>query len=500
MRTRLPDESSPLLSKNNDDTVMKVGQQRSGCTKQLSGHASSTNEGRRVGRCFNTALMVVRIFSTVSCMLTIVVLLPGSCVQFMDSIFGSDYSGRTQSMLQSIFYHPLVRYHHHHHVIYHHHREPYDGTPLCNNDPCFQPPTPESDTPQVPTNRPNFPSFWNYATGRDPIDVTFDKRSILINGDRALFIGGSMHPSRATPETWEKALDLAVDNGLNLITVYIIWAAHQPTTNSSLDFNLTPKPIGQSPPEWSIASSIRSAAKRGLFVHIRIGPYVCAEYNYGGIPEWVPLSDPDMSMRRPNRAWMKVMERYITATVSYLQENRLFANQGGPIVMAQIENELRGEVDESVENLEEVTIDGSFSDDDVNYINDDDDDASNNGLIWKKFSSSRHLYHHHGDYEFRTAKLQDYADWCGLLANSVAPNVVWTMCSGLSADNTINTYNGQFYDTQWLEDGGDSGRVQVDHPAIWTEHEGTLVIPRSSIVCWLPLIRGCYFLLLFLNV
>jgi beta-galactosidase GanA len=126
----------------------------------------------------------------------------------------------------------------------------------------------------------------------------------MLNEERVLLLGGSMHPSRATPQTWEAALDEAVHQGLNLITVYVIWAEHQPSMHRPLDWSLrgqVPCPVNDSERRdscpWNLGQAIRSVANRGLFVHIRLGPYVCAEYTYGGIPEWLPLLYPNMSMR-----------------------------------------------------------------------------------------------------------------------------------------------------------------------------------------------------------
>jgi hypothetical protein len=289
---------------------------------------------------------------------------------------------------------------------------------------------------QVPRNRPGFPSFQNY-NGGGPMNVTYDGRSFMINGDRVLFLGGSTHPTRATKETWDAALDEAVHFGLNLITIYVMWADHQSSPDSFLDWsfqqacdegsyesqNDDPEKKYQGTCEvWNLAQAIRSAASRGLFVHIRLGPYVCAEYSYGGIPEWLPLVVPNISMRRANEEWMEVMELFLTNAVTYLTMHKLFAYQGGPIVMAQIENELGGSAEPG------------------------------------------------------SATLQQYADWCGEVAQKLAPNVVWTMCNGLSANSTIVTYNGNFEEPTWLENHGDSGRIQVDQPAMWTEDEGTTKI------------------------
>ena len=171
---------------------------------------------------------------------------------------------------------------------------------------------------RVPENRTSgVKSFWDYAN-QGPINVTYDERAILINGERVLFLSGSMHPVRSTKDTWERALDDAVRQGLNMVTIYVFWSAHQQFPDTDFDWSFPGL-------DWDLASAIRAAANRGLFVHIRIGPYICAEYSYGGIPEWVALDRPNMVMRRFNREWMDAMETYVVEIVRYLTEEQLWA-------------------------------------------------------------------------------------------------------------------------------------------------------------------------------
>ena len=313
----------------------------------------------------------------------------------------------------------------------------------CNGESCFT-----QSQIIVDKDRPGFPSFWNYADG-GPLKVTYDGRSLMINGDRSFFLGGSMHPVRATKRTWEHALDEAVENGLNLVTIYVFWSAHQAFPGQPYDWSFSSSVgcaddsscLGSShcDCDWNLATSIREAANRGLFVHLRLGPYDCAEYNYGGIPEWLNIHSPNMTLRRPNLEWYDAMEGYVRETIRYITDEGLWAYQGGPILMGQIENELGGEMDES-ENIISLDKYGEVVQDPIQ--------------------------------EFRKATLQDYADWCGELVDRLAPNVVWTMCNGLSAENTINTCNGISECPNWLEHHGGDGRVQVDRPAILTEFEG----------------------------
>jgi hypothetical protein len=259
----------------------------------------------------------------------------------------------------------------------------------------------------------NFPSYRDFA-GIGSIEVAYDKRSILLNGTRALFLSGSIHGPRGTPETWATALDSAVANGLNMVQVYVFWNYHRPTADGATDWH---GEVG----EADLAGLIEAAAVRGLFVFLRVGPYVCGEWDYGGVPVWVGAQDA-MVMRSYNEAWMAAMQNWTAEVVEVVEAAGLWAHQGGPVVLAQIENEL-----------------------------DASDDLENGAK---------------------------YVQWCGDMANALVPTVPWIMCNGDAASNTINSCNGYEGGVEtgscvaFIEAGGESGRILVDQPALWTENEG----------------------------
>ena len=222
--------------------------------------------------------------------LTIIALVLGSAWYYNGNIFNTKSLGVPCEMLASAV-------------------NPNNGIAVCKQPPCF-----EFSPIHVAQSIPAFPSFLDYAH-RGPLHVSYDERAIKLNGERSFFLGGSMHPARATPRTWNKALDEAVENGLNLITIYVMWSDHQPLPDKPIDWTFPdwskPKEAAcqdnssdKSCRDWNLANAIRSAANRGLFVHLRVGPYDCAEYSYGGIPEWLLLQKPSMKLRRPNREWL----------------------------------------------------------------------------------------------------------------------------------------------------------------------------------------------------
>ena len=154
-----------------------------------------------------------------------------------------------------------------------------------------------------------------------------------------------------------------------------------------------------------------------------------------------------MQLRRPNREWLEVMESFVAQIIDYISNNELFAHQGGNIVMAQIENELGSGDDEGYQTNAKGT--GS---DDYLYID-------SRGEFVNPLKET--VIH-----PIRKATLQDYADWCGQIAKKYAPDVIWTMCNGLSANNTIHTCNAINDGADWLESYGRNGRIQIDQPAL----------------------------------
>ena len=241
---------------------------------------------------------------------------------------------------------------------------------------------------------PTFPSFSSYAGS--PYTVSYDRRSIRLNDQPVTFLSGSIHYPRSTPGMWPQLMKQAAADGLNMIEIYVFWNWHQPTEDVM---------------DWTgrgnLTLFLDAIAEAGLFANLRIGPYVCAEWDYGGIPAWLAYK-PDMRFRAYNQAWMDAVTQWMQTVVAVTRS--YWADRGGPIVLAQVENELNG-----------------------------------------------------AD--------QKYVDWSGQVATEMNVAVPWIMCNGQSANNTINTCNGNDC-AGFIESNGQSGRILIDQPAMWTENEG----------------------------
>ena len=134
-----------------------------------------------------------------------------------------------------------------------------------------------------------------------------------------------MHYPRIPREYWRDRLKMARAMGLNSITTYVFWNLHEPRPGV-YDFS------GQ----LDVAEFIREAQQEGLFVLLRPGPYVCAEWDLGGLPSWL-LADPTIVLRSDDPKFMQPAARWLKRLGQELAP--LQATHGGPIIAVQVENE-----------------------------------------------------------------------------------------------------------------------------------------------------------------
>ncbi|KAH0744710.1 hypothetical protein KY290_032703, partial [Solanum tuberosum] len=157
--------------------------------------------------------------------------------------------------------------------------------------------------------------------------VTYDDRAIVINGKRRILISGSVHYPRSTPEMWPDLIQKAKDGGLDVIETYVFWNGHEPSPGK---FNFEGR--------YDVAKFIKLVQQAGLYLNLRIGPYICAEWNFGGFPVWLKYV-PGMEFRADNQPFKVAMQGFVEKIVNMMKSENLFEPQGGPIIMAQIENE-----------------------------------------------------------------------------------------------------------------------------------------------------------------
>ena len=137
---------------------------------------------------------------------------------------------------------------------------------------------------------------------------------------------GEMHYPRIPKEYWRQRFQMMKAMGLNTVATYVFWNYHE-TSPGIWDFKTGNK---------DLAEYIKTAGEEGLFVILRPGPYVCAEWEFGGYPWWLQ-NNPDLQIRTNNEAFLDSCKTYLTHL--HKAVDGLFASQGGPIIMVQAENE-----------------------------------------------------------------------------------------------------------------------------------------------------------------
>lgn len=170
-----------------------------------------------------------------------------------------------------------------------------------------------------------------------------------LDGKPLRVISGEMHYPRIPREYWRARLKMARAMGLNAVTTYVFWNEHEQTPGV-YDFS------GNN----DVAEFIREAQQEGLWVILRPGPYVCAEWEFGGYPAWL-LKDPTTVVRSQDPKFMEPATRWITRLGQELAP--LQVGNGGPIVLVQVENEYGSFGDDHVymERNRQALVDAGFT-------------------------------------------------------------------------------------------------------------------------------------------
>ncbi|KAL6563290.1 hypothetical protein OROHE_005877 [Orobanche hederae] len=157
--------------------------------------------------------------------------------------------------------------------------------------------------------------------------VSYDHRGIIVNGKPKILISGSIHYPRSTPEMWPDLIQKAKEGGLDVIQTYVFWNGHEPQHGK---YNFEGR--------YDLVKFIKLVHGAGLYVNLRIGPYVCAEWNFGGFPVWLKFVT-GIRFRTNNKPFKTAMQKFTTKIVNMMKAEKLFESQGGPIILSQIENE-----------------------------------------------------------------------------------------------------------------------------------------------------------------
>ncbi|MDE1683685.1 glycoside hydrolase family 35 protein [Streptomyces neyagawaensis] len=156
--------------------------------------------------------------------------------------------------------------------------------------------------------------------------LTTSSDGFLLHGEPFRIISGAMHYFRIHPDLWADRLRKARLMGLNTVETYVPWNLHQPDPDSPLVLDGL----------LDLPRYLSLARAEGLHVLLRPGPYICAEWDGGGLPSWL-TTDPDIRLRTSDPRFTDALDRYLDILLPPLLPH--MAANGGPVIAVQVENE-----------------------------------------------------------------------------------------------------------------------------------------------------------------
>lgn len=147
----------------------------------------------------------------------------------------------------------------------------------------------------------------------------------LLDGEPHRILSGALHYFRVHPDDWADRIHKARLMGLNTIETYVPWNAHEAQEG-----------------EWradgplDLDRFLHAIADEGMHAIVRPGPYICAEWDNGGLPAWL-FTDPEVGIRRSEAKFVAALKRYLQNVLDIVRPLQI--TEGGPVVLVQVENE-----------------------------------------------------------------------------------------------------------------------------------------------------------------
>ena len=151
------------------------------------------------------------------------------------------------------------------------------------------------------------------------------EEDFLLDGEPLRILSGALHYFRVHPDQWADRIAKAREMGLNTIETYVAWNAHSPQpgrfdTEGGLD----------------LGRFLDEVAAQGMYAIVRPGPYICAEWDNGGLPAWL-FQKPGTGIRSSEPTYLAAVEEYYEQLAPLIVPRQI--DRGGPIILVQVENE-----------------------------------------------------------------------------------------------------------------------------------------------------------------
>uniref|UniRef100_H0WYG7 Beta-galactosidase n=2 Tax=Otolemur garnettii TaxID=30611 RepID=H0WYG7_OTOGA len=155
--------------------------------------------------------------------------------------------------------------------------------------------------------------------------IDYSRDRFLKDGQPFRYISGSIHYSRLPRFYWKDRLLKMKMAGLNAIQTYVPWNFHEPQPGKY-----------QFSEDHDVEYFIQLAHELGLLVILRPGPYICAEWDMGGLPAWL-LEKESMILRSSDPDYLAAVDKWLGVLLPKMKP--LLYQNGGPIISVQVENE-----------------------------------------------------------------------------------------------------------------------------------------------------------------
>jgi len=170
--------------------------------------------------------------------------------------------------------------------------------------------------------------------------LTVKNKKFYLNGKEFIIQSGAFHYFRSLPEYWEDILTKIKAAGLNTVETYTCWNLHEPK-RGVYDFTGI----------LNLEEFIRTAGKVGLKVILRPGPYICAEWENGGLPSWLLKKEYNVRLRCKTEPYMTFFKNWLH--ILFEKVRPFLDANGGPVIALAVENEY-GSFGDDFEYLKEV--------------------------------------------------------------------------------------------------------------------------------------------------
>lgn len=168
--------------------------------------------------------------------------------------------------------------------------------------------------------------FISKADAQQQHSFSLAKSDFMMDGKPFQIISGEMHPARIPKMYWRHRIQMAKAMGCNTIAAYLFWNYIE-EKEGVFDWKSENR---------NIAEFVKICQEEGMWVLFRPGPYVCAEWDFGGLPPYL-LKIPDIRLRCLDPRYMAAVTKYVTEVSQQIKP--LLCTNGGPVIMVQVENE-----------------------------------------------------------------------------------------------------------------------------------------------------------------